>query len=70
MSRAKTICILNRILFEFSYLKERKRRLSQQADGLRNSPVHEYDAIVDALVLDAIRKAQMIFPKYVAAIEA
>jgi uncharacterized protein YutE (UPF0331/DUF86 family) len=31
--------------------------------------VHEYDAIVDALVLDAIRKAQMHFPKYVAAIE-
>lgn len=38
--------------------------------GLRNRLVHEYDAIVDALVLDGIRKAQMLFPKYVAAIEA
>ena len=38
--------------------------------GLRNRLVHEYDAIVDALVLDAIRKAQTHFPKYVAAIEA
>jgi uncharacterized protein YutE (UPF0331/DUF86 family) len=37
--------------------------------GLRNRLVHEYDAIVDALVLDAVRKAQDLFPKYVAANE-
>ncbi len=39
------------------------------AAGLRNRLVHEYDAIVDAIVLDAVRKAQDLFPKYVAAIE-
>lgn len=33
--------------------------------GLRNRLVHEYDAIV----LDAVRKAQDLFPKYVEAIE-
>lgn len=37
--------------------------------GLRNRLVHEYDAIVDAIVLDAVRKAQDLFPKYVASIE-
>lgn len=37
--------------------------------GLRNRLVHEYDAIVDAIVLDAIRKAESLFPQYVAAIE-
>ena len=38
--------------------------------GLRNRLVHEYDAIVDALVLDGTRKAQSLFPPYVAAIRA
>ncbi len=38
--------------------------------GLRNRLVHEYDAIVDSIVLDAVRKAQALFPKYVASIEA
>lgn len=37
--------------------------------GLRNRLVHEYDAIVDAIVLNAVRKAQSLFPRYVAAIE-
>lgn len=37
--------------------------------GLRNRLVHEYDQIVDALVLDAVRKAQILYPKYVAAVE-
>lgn len=37
--------------------------------GLRNRLVHEYDAIVDAIVLDAVRKAQSLFPQYVATIE-
>lgn len=39
------------------------------AAGVRNRLVHEYDAIVDALVLDAVRKAQDLFPRYVAAVE-
>lgn len=37
--------------------------------GLRNRLVHEYDAIVDAIVLDAVRKVQDLFPRYVAAVE-
>jgi uncharacterized protein YutE (UPF0331/DUF86 family) len=37
--------------------------------GLRNRLVHEYDSIVDAMVLDAVQKAQDLFPKYVAAVE-
>ena len=37
--------------------------------GLRNRLVHEYDGIVDALLLDSVRKAQTLFPQYVAAIE-
>lgn len=37
--------------------------------GLRNRLVHEYEALVDAIVLDAVRKAQRLFPQYVAAIE-
>ncbi len=31
--------------------------------GLRNRLVHESDAIVDAIVLDAVRKAQDLFPR-------
>ncbi len=42
----------------------------QTSAGLRNRLVHEYEAIVDALVLDAVRKAEDLFPRYVAAIEA
>jgi uncharacterized protein YutE (UPF0331/DUF86 family) len=38
--------------------------------GLRNRLVHEYDALVDALVLDGVRKAQLLFPQYVAAVRA
>jgi uncharacterized protein YutE (UPF0331/DUF86 family) len=38
--------------------------------GLRNRLVHEYDAIVDALVLDGVLKAHDLFPPYVAAIRA
>ncbi|HXF93322.1 MAG TPA: DUF86 domain-containing protein [Nitrospiraceae bacterium] len=37
--------------------------------GLRNRLVHEYDAIVDTIVLDAVRKAQKLFPQYVKAVE-
>lgn len=37
--------------------------------GLRNRLVHEYDAIADAIVLDAVRKAQALYPRYVVAIE-
>ena len=37
--------------------------------GLRNRLVHEYESIVDAIVLDAVRNAQRLFPQYVAAIE-
>jgi uncharacterized protein YutE (UPF0331/DUF86 family) len=37
--------------------------------GMRNRLVHEYDAIVDAIVLDAVRKSQHLFPRYVASIE-
>lgn len=37
--------------------------------GLRNRLVHEYDTIVDAIVLDAVRKAQTLFPRYVKEIE-
>ena len=37
--------------------------------GLRNRLVHEYDAIVEAIVLDAVWKAQSLFPQHVAAIE-
>jgi len=37
--------------------------------GLRNRLVHEYESIVDTIVLDAVRKAQQLFPQYVAAIE-
>lgn len=37
--------------------------------GLRNRLVHEYEQIVDALVLDAVQKDQDLYPKYVAAVE-
>ncbi len=37
--------------------------------GLRNRLVHEYENIVDTIVLDAVGKAQQLFPQYVAAIE-
>jgi uncharacterized protein YutE (UPF0331/DUF86 family) len=38
--------------------------------GLRTRLVHEYDDIVDAIVLDAVRKAIQLYPRYVEAIEA
>lgn len=37
--------------------------------GLRNRLVHEYDDIIDTIVLDAVRTAQDLYPKYVAAVE-
>ena len=39
------------------------------AAGLRNRLVHEYDAINDAIVLEAVRQARRDFTAYVAAIE-
>jgi uncharacterized protein YutE (UPF0331/DUF86 family) len=38
--------------------------------GLRNRLVHEYDAIDDAKVLDAIGTLQHLYPRYVQAVEA
>ncbi|ALA59152.1 type VII toxin-antitoxin system HepT family RNase toxin [Nitrospira moscoviensis] len=37
--------------------------------GLRNRLVHEYDDLVDAIVLDAVTKLLHLYPQYVAAIE-
>lgn len=37
--------------------------------GLRNRLVHEYDAIDDAIVLEAVRDARRLFPRYVRAVE-
>jgi len=39
------------------------------AAGLRNRLVHEYDAVNDAIVLEAVRQARRDFTAYVAAIE-
>lgn len=39
------------------------------AAGLRNRLVHEYDAVNDAIVLEAVRQARRDFAAYVAAIE-
>jgi uncharacterized protein YutE (UPF0331/DUF86 family) len=39
------------------------------AAGLRNRLVHEYDALDDAIVLDAVRQARRDFAAYVATIE-
>ena len=69
MSRAKTTCTLSPTLFEFSCLKKQKNRCSRQVDGLCQRLAHEYDTIADVLVLDAVRKAQDLFPRYVAAVE-
>lgn len=40
------------------------------AAGLRNRLVHEYDAIDDEIVLDAVTRARRDFAEYVAAVEA
>ena len=39
------------------------------AAGLRNRLVHEYDAVNDAIVLEAVRQARRDFTAYVVAIE-
>lgn len=39
------------------------------AAGLRNRLVHEYDAVNDAIVLEAVRQARRDFAAYVTAIE-
>lgn len=38
--------------------------------GLRNRLVHEYDDLIDAVVLDAVKKLLQLYPQYVAAIDA
>lgn len=38
--------------------------------GLRNRLVHEYDAIDDEVVLEAVSEARELFGRYVAAVEA
>jgi uncharacterized protein YutE (UPF0331/DUF86 family) len=38
--------------------------------GVRNRLVHEYDEIDDACVLEAIREAQRLIPRYIEGIEA
>lgn len=40
------------------------------AAGMRNRLVHEYDALDDALVLAAVRRARVDLAAYVAAVEA
>jgi uncharacterized protein YutE (UPF0331/DUF86 family) len=57
------------MLAEHGILTQELATALAPAAGLRNRLVHEYDAIVDAIVLDAVRKAEDLFPKYVAAIE-
>lgn len=37
--------------------------------GLRNRLVHEYEAIDDTVVIEAVRRAQDLYPQYVAAVE-
>jgi uncharacterized protein YutE (UPF0331/DUF86 family) len=37
--------------------------------GLRNRLVHEYDVLDRALVLESLRKALVLYPRYVAAVE-
>jgi uncharacterized protein YutE (UPF0331/DUF86 family) len=37
--------------------------------GLRNRLVHQYDDLVDAIVLDAVTKLLQLYPQYVAAVE-
>jgi uncharacterized protein YutE (UPF0331/DUF86 family) len=37
--------------------------------GLRNRLVHEYEAIDDTVVIEAVRQAQDLYPQYVAAVE-
>lgn len=39
------------------------------AAGLRNRLVHEYEAIEDTIVLDAVVEARRTLPEYVAAVE-
>lgn len=39
------------------------------AAGLRNRLVHEYDEIDDAIVLEAVAEARILFPRYIEAVE-
>ncbi len=48
--------------------EELARQLAPSA-GLRNRLVHEYDALDDAIVLEAVRDARRQFAAFVAAIE-
>ena len=38
--------------------------------SLRNRLVYEYDDLIDAIVLDAVKKLLQLYPQYVAAIDA
>ena len=40
------------------------------AAGLRNRLVHEYDAIDDGIVLEAVAEARALFRRYIEAVEA
>lgn len=37
--------------------------------GLRNRLVHEYEAVDDAAIINAVRQVQELYPQYVAAVE-
>lgn len=44
------------------------KRLAPSA-GLRNRLVHEYDSLEHSMVLDAVRMAEQLYPKYIQEIE-
>lgn len=44
------------------------KRLAPSA-GLRNRLVHEYDSLEHSMVLDAVRMAEQLYPKYIKEIE-
>lgn len=70
MSQVRITSTQKRTSFKFTCLGKPNKPCFPRDNHLRNGLVHEYDTIVDALVLDGARKAQTLFPKYVAAIEA
>jgi uncharacterized protein YutE (UPF0331/DUF86 family) len=49
--------------------KEIVRRKLAPSAGLRNRLVHEYDLLEHAMVLNAVKMAEELYPEYVKAIE-
>ncbi len=57
------------VLGELNIISSQLAEKLAPSAGLRNRLVHEYDTLEHSMVLDAVRRAQELYPKYIEQIE-